>query len=73
MSGRENSGEGVVNLKEVRPRFYELLEYTAYYSPVYEKAADIILEEAAPFLKGRRTAETTAQAIQVKISTLMAE
>lgn len=70
----ENSGEGVVILKEEdRQRFYELLEHSVYYRPAYEKAVDIIMEEAAPFLKGRRTAETTAQAIQVKISTLMAE
>lgn len=63
----------MVTLKEDRQQFYGLLEHSVYYSPAYEKAVDIIMEEAAPYLKGRRTAKATAQVVQVKISTLMAE
>lgn len=69
--GEDTTGITVTN--EDKEQFYELLEHSVFRGTASKEVIDIVLEEAAPFLAGARTAEETAYIIQSRLSILVAE
>ena len=52
---------------------YQLIDQGVYYGKASQKVVDIVMEEAAAFLDGKKTAEETAAVIQSRVSILAAE
>lgn len=58
---------------EQAERFYDLIDHSVYFGNSSEKVVDIIMEEAAAFLAGAKSAEETAKIIQSRVGILVAE
>lgn len=54
-------------------RLYDLMEHSVYFGTASDQVINIILEEAAPFLAGDRTAQEAAHIIQSRVGILAAE
>lgn len=52
---------------------YQLINQAAFYGKASQRVVDIVMEEAAPFLNGSKTAQETAWVIQSRVSIYVAE
>ena len=68
-----NTNSKLIMTREDADRFYDLLESSVYYGTASDEIVNIVLEEAAAFLTGDKSAEETARIIQSRISILVAE
>ena len=59
--------------KEDAQVIYELIDQAAFYGKASQRVVDIVMEEAAPFLNGSKTAQETARVIQSRVSIYVAE
>lgn len=73
MSPSKEDETKVIATEEDKQQFYDLMDQSVFYGTASDKAADIIMEEAAAFLAGDKTAEETARIIQSRVSLLVAE
>lgn len=68
----EDRGKNLIS-DELIEQYYDLIENVSYRGRVPEKVITIVLEEAAPFLAGDKSAEDVARIIQSRVNLLVSE